>query len=70
MLPGLDLYYADPAQPLRTAGEELDDLLMDHDLSYLSVRSDLDHDISDLSARGDLYHDLSDVSVRHVQGLR
>ena len=30
MLPGLDLYYADPAQPLTTAREELDDL--DHDL--------------------------------------
>ena len=36
MFPGLDLYYADPAQPLTTAGEELDDL--DHDLSDLSVR--------------------------------
>ena len=33
---GLDLYYADPAQPLTTAGEELDDL--DNDLSDLSVR--------------------------------
>ena len=31
MFPGLDLYYADPAQPLTTAGEELDEL--DHDLS-------------------------------------
>ena len=36
MFPGLDLYYADPAQPLTAAGEELDDL--DHDLSNLSVR--------------------------------
>ena len=35
MLPGLDLCYADPAQPLRTAGEELDDL--DHDLSVRGV---------------------------------
>ena len=26
MLPGLDLYYADAAQPLTTAGEELDGL--------------------------------------------
>ena len=26
MVPGLDLYYADAAQPLATAGEELDDL--------------------------------------------
>ena len=26
MFPGLDLYYADPAQPLTTAGKELDDL--------------------------------------------
>ena len=25
-IPRLDLYYADPAQPLTTAGEELDDL--------------------------------------------
>ena len=32
--PGLDLYYADPAQPLTTAGEELD--YLDHDLSDLS----------------------------------
>ena len=30
MYPGLDLYFADPAHPLTTAGEELDDL--DHDL--------------------------------------
>ena len=37
MFPGLGLYYADPAQPLSTAGEELDDLY------------DLDHDLSDLS---------------------
>ena len=26
MYPGLDLYYADPAQPLTTAAEELHDL--------------------------------------------
>ena len=39
MLPGLDLYCADPSsQPLTTAGEELD--RQDHDL---------DHDLSDLS---------------------
>ena len=31
MFPALDMYYADPAQPLTTAGEELDDL--DRDLS-------------------------------------
>ena len=31
----MDLYYADPAQPLTTAGEELDDL--DRDLSDLST---------------------------------
>ena len=31
MFPGSDLYDADPAQPLATAGDELDDL--DHDLS-------------------------------------
>ena len=30
MCPGLDVYRADPAQPLTTASEELDDL--DHDL--------------------------------------
>ena len=29
MFPGLDLYYADPAQPLTTVDEELDDI--DHD---------------------------------------
>ena len=34
MFPGLDLHYADPAQSLTTAGEELDDL--DHDISDLS----------------------------------
>ena len=33
MFCGLDLYYADPAQPLTTAGEELDNLC--HDLSGL-----------------------------------
>ena len=33
VFPGLDLYYADTAQPLTTAGEELDDLYdLDHDL--------------------------------------
>ena len=37
MFPGLELYYANPAQPLTTAGEELD--YLDHDLSDLSVRS-------------------------------
>ena len=31
MLSGLDLYYADPGQPLTTAGEELDHV--DHDVS-------------------------------------
>ena len=35
MFPGLDLYYADPAQRLTTAGDELDDL--DHDLSVGGV---------------------------------
>ena len=35
MFPALDLYYADPAQPLTAAGEELNDL---SDLSDLSVR--------------------------------
>ena len=38
MFSGLDMYCADPAQPLTTAGEELDDLLVDHDLPDLSVR--------------------------------
>ena len=38
MFRGLDLYYAHPAQPLTTADEELDDLLIDHDLSDLFVR--------------------------------
>ena len=42
MSPGLDLYYEDSAQPLTTAGEELDNL--DNDLSELD---DLDHDLSD-----------------------
>ena len=32
----MDLYYADPAQPPTTAGEELDYLV--HDLSYVSPR--------------------------------
>ena len=40
MFPGLDLYNADPAQPLTTAGEELD--YLDHDLSDLSVL-DVEH---------------------------
>ena len=34
MLPELHMHYADPAQPLTTAGEELD--YLDHDLSDLS----------------------------------
>ena len=34
VFPGLDLYHADPAQPVITTGKELDDL--DHDLSDLS----------------------------------
>ena len=38
MLPGLDLYYADPAQPLTTEGEEL----------LRSIIDDLDDDLSDL----------------------
>ena len=33
MRPGLDLYYADPAQSLTAAGDELDHL--DHELSEL-----------------------------------
>ena len=40
MFPGLVLYYTDPAQPLTTAREDLDDLA--HDLS----------DLSDLSVPG------------------
>ena len=36
MFPALDLYHADPAQPLTTAGEELDDL--HNDLFDLSAR--------------------------------
>ena len=40
MFPGLDLpYEADPAQPLTSAGEELDNL--DHDLSV----QDLDDEV-------------------------
>ena len=38
MFPGMGLYFADPAQPLTTAREELDDL--DHDLSDLSIRGE------------------------------
>ena len=34
IVPGLDLYYTDPAQHLITAGQDLDDL--DHDLPDLS----------------------------------
>ena len=36
MFPGLDLYYADPAQPLTRAGEELDYLDNDMSVSDLS----------------------------------
>ena len=35
MFPGEDLYYTDPAQPLTTACEELDDL--DRDLSGVGI---------------------------------
>ena len=41
MFPGLDLYCADPAQHLITAGEDLHDLLYDlsgHDLSVNDLR--------------------------------
>ena len=34
-----DLYYADPAQPLMTAGEELDYLLIDMNLSRVAPRA-------------------------------
>ena len=34
----MDLYYADFAQPLTTAGEELDDLLVDHDISVRGIQ--------------------------------
>ena len=37
MLPGLDLYYADPAQPLTTEGEEL----LRSTIDYLDDLSDL-----------------------------
>ena len=40
MFPVLDLYFADLAQPLTTAGEELDDI---------SVDRYIDHDLSDLA---------------------
>ena len=46
--PGLDLYYAGPAQAVTSAGYDLDDL--DRDLSDLL--HDLDRDLSDLSVRG------------------
>ena len=46
---GLHLYYADPAQPLTMAGQELDDLNHDlSDLSDISDRSDPDHDLSEV----------------------
>ena len=32
--PGLDRYHADPARPLATASQELDDLHVDHELSH------------------------------------
>ena len=43
MFLGLELYYADLVQPLATAGEELDDLDHDHELSYLSEVSKCCH---------------------------
>ena len=53
MLPGLDLYYADPAQPLTKVGEELDDLqqVADHDryrlyMIYLSGVCKYVHSVS------------------------
>ena len=39
LFPRLDLYHADPAQPLTPAGEELEGL--DHDLSDLSDLSEV-----------------------------
>ena len=60
----MGLYCTDPAQPLTTAGGELDGLHNDaYDLSDLSG---LDHDLSVLS---DLDHDLSDLSVRGVESF-
>ena len=38
MFPGLDLYCADPAQPLTTAGQELLVHDLDHHVCRLSVR--------------------------------
>ena len=35
MFPGLDPYFTDPAQPLTTAREDLDDI--DHDLSVRNM---------------------------------
>ena len=47
MVPGLKLYYADPAQHLITVGWDLD--YIDRDLDDLSDISDLDRGLSDLS---------------------
>ena len=41
MFPALDLYYADPAQPLNTAGEELLIDYLDHDLRLDNLEHDL-----------------------------
>lgn len=38
MFRGLDLDYEDPAQPLKTAGEEVDDL--ENDLSKVCKKTD------------------------------
>ena len=44
MFPGLDLQYADPAQPLPMADEDLEDV--GRDVSDLPHMSDVDRDLS------------------------
>ena len=60
----LGLHSTVPAQHLRTAGYDLDNL--DRDISDLSDLSDLDSDLSDLSGLSDLDRDLSDLSCEEI----
>ena len=59
MFPGLDLYCAGPAQPLTTAGEELD--YLDHDLSGLSVRA---VDVFEVQRKG-MYDTCASMTMTH-----
>ena len=69
MFPGLDLYCTDPAQPLTTADEELDDILIDHDLSDPSVRGVERSYCCTICVPHAIYHETPFITYRYVLPL-